>query len=196
MANDNDFFDKAEHARNELSELLKDDAWDKSFLLKKQKDKLSSLLLDYENALQDLKTSSMEVGGRPKITLAEPDAGHSLIYIALYQANGNDIMRWQVSMHAIESCSFGRPIYESEDAVKQLIAANGAKDTDGYVEVVVPEESIIRSSPGRIMEDKLNQPIVNIKPGILSPERIRAFMHHNDTKYFYQNGKLLLDTNE
>lgn len=196
MANDSDFFDKAEHARNELSELLKDDAWDKSFLLKKQKDKLSSLLLDYENALQDLKTNSLEAGGRPKITLAEPETGNTLIYIALYQANGNDIMRWQVSMHAIESCSFGRPIYETEEAVKQLITANGAKDTDGYVEVEVPEESIIRSSPGRVMEDKLNQPIINIKPGILNPERIRAFMHHNDTKYFYQNGKLLLDTNE
>lgn len=194
MDND-DFFEKAEHARDELTELLKDGAWDNSFLLKKQRDKLSSLLLDYENALQGLKTDSMESGGRPKITLAEPEVGNTLIYIALYQANGNDIMRWQVSMHAIESCSFGRPIYETEDAVKQLITANGAKDSDGYVEVEVPEESIIRSSPGRVMEDKLNQPIINIKPGVLNPDRIRAFTHHNDTKYFYQNGKLLLDTN-
>ena len=195
MNADEDFFDKAESARDELNQLLKNDAWEKSFLLKKKKDKLTELLLDYENALQSMKTGALSDGESVGIKLPDIKPGESLVYIALYQSNGKDLMRWQVSMHAIESCSFGRPIYESEDQVKQLITSNGAKDSDGYVEVVVPEDGIIRSSPGRNMVDKLDQPIVNIKPGILCPERIRVFTHHNDIRYIYQSGKLLLDTN-
>ena len=197
MSNDNEFFEKAETAREELNKLLKNSAWDKSFLLKKQKDKLLNLLSSYDNALQNLKTDTLQETRGPSVTLEEVEEGDALIYIALYQANGNDITRWQISMHAIESCSFGRPIYESEECVKQLISSNGsngAKDSDGYVEVIVPENSIIRSSPGRSMLDKLDQPIVNIRPGVLSPERIRRFTHHNDIRYFYSNGQLLLDT--
>lgn len=193
MSRDDDFIDKAAEARGSLDKLLKNEAWGKSFMLKKQKNKLAELLVSFDEALENIR-GGVSV---PKIDAHQYDelaCDESLIYITLYQASGKDLMRWQVAMHAIESCSFGRPIYEDESAARQIIKANGEGDSDGYVEVNVPSSSIIRSTPGRKMVDKLGQAVVNIRPGVLVSERIRAFVHHNDVKYIYKAGKLLLDT--
>ncbi|MEC8382995.1 MAG: type IVB secretion system protein IcmQ [Pseudomonadota bacterium] len=193
MSRDDDFIDKAAEARGSLDKLLKNEAWGKSFMLKKQKNKLAELLVTFDEALENIRSGATmsEPGVHQYDELAHDE---SLVYITLYQVSGKDLMRWQVAMHAIESCSFGRPIYEDESAARQIIKANGEGDSDGYVEVIVPSSSIIRSAPGREMVDKLGQAVINIRPGVLVSDRIRAFVHHNDVKYTYKAGKLLIDT--
>lgn len=191
-----DVFSTSSNTIQELRNVLNDTFWEKSFLLKHKKKKIQEALQELEDSMTLLEDNVVNVDNviaKKRKTQAIPE-GDVLVYITLYQASGKDLMMWQITCNAISTCGFGRPIYLEEKDAKQLITSKGEKVSDGYVTAHVPQQAIINLDKDETeMFDSLNNKIIHIKPGYLSPEKIVNFIHYNHDKYFFIDGKLLLE---
>ena len=177
-----------------ISELLEDPAWEKSFILRRKKKDISEAIAEVSDCSDALQYQQSE----QRVTVENQDKkilqdDSQLVYVVLHQTKGNEIALWQRALHAIDTCGFGRPIYEKQEFARQLVACNGARDADGYVEVLVKKKDVIQPTGAASQVDKLEQPVVNIRPGGLHCDRILKFVHHNDINYLLVNGKLVLD---
>lgn len=178
-----------------LKKLLNNPFWEKSFLLKHKKKKIEESVEHFEETMSDLEDRVVNVDNiveKKKKSYVIPDSD-VMVYVTLYQASGKDLMMWQITCNAISTCGFGRPIYLEEEKATQWVKSKGAGNTDGYAVVHVPEESLItKDKDESLMYDSLENQVVHIKPGNLSPDRIVKFVHYNQDSYVFIDGKLVL----
>ena len=192
----NDVFHSTIKTINKLRTFLEEGIWEKSFLLKHKKKKITSAIDELEESMADLNHQVINVDNiieQKKASHKIPE-GDVLVYITLYQASGKDLMMWQITCNAISTCGFGRPIYLEEKNAMQWVKSKGEKTCDGYVIVHVPKEAVIDLDKDETeMLDSLNNKLVHIKPGYLGPDKIVKFVHFNQSKYYFIDGKLIVD---
>lgn len=187
--------EKVRSLQNKVQKLLESPFWQKSFILKKQQADMQKALDEVTAETKALAYSSVLAEDQVKAHKSKNDLtqGECNVYVVLHQTAGQNMELWQRALHAIESCGFGRPIYTKEEYARLLVSANGAKDTDAYAEITVKNDDVIHGHDEGSMLDKLEQPMVTMRPGRLKSDKIKKFVHHNDINYVFINGKLHLD---
>ena len=166
----------------ELDKLCEDEFWSETFLLKAKKEKLKKIVEQYRKVL----IGEEEESSKTKDTQEKKEG--KVIYISIYQAQGQSILKWQAALNVLETCSFGRPIYEKEAFVRNLIKSKRNTENEGYVAVRVGDRDVF---PGKLM-DQLEQPIITVKPGSISPNNVVEFVHQNISRYQFVNQKLII----
>jgi len=186
--------EKVRSLQDKVQKLLESPFWQKSFILKKQQTDMQKALDEVAVETKTLAYSSVLAEDHVKAHKSKQDLlqNECNVYVVLHQTAGQNMELWQRALHAIESCGFGRPIYEKEEYARRLVSANGAKDTDAYVEITVKNDDVIHGQEESML-DKLEQPMVTTRPGRVKSDKIKKFVHHNDINYVFINGKLHLD---
>ena len=194
MSREKVFFSRVAQLIGNLRQFLKNEIWEKSFLLKRRRSELKRTLDMMEGAHSDLQEQLANMGkediivkrGKKHIV---PD-GHMVIYILLTLKTGGGLSQWQQAIQVLPECYFGRPIYKCENMVKKVIRLKGNALNLGYVVVHVPCEKIIEPENEH---DELGQDVVGLTPGAFTTEDIISFTHMNEHRYFLIQKKLVAD---
>ncbi|MCW5589612.1 MAG: Dot/Icm secretion system protein IcmQ [Legionellales bacterium] len=120
-------------------------------------------------------------------------AGMKIVYVSLYQADGNNFNKWQALLTNITRLSIGRPVYESERDIQAVIRAKAEPRRDAYVALYVREEDIIPPLGGIHPRDRSGNQLLTIREGAIKPENIHEFIHNNGvtvTHYKFEKNKL------
>lgn len=186
--NDDKLTSAAKEFISSIDKTLDDKVWDQSFLLKNTRKHLNEIKDEVQQVLDKSAESLVEVE-REKDSL---QADHVKVYVSLYQQDGRSILKWQASLLALNSCSFGRPIYLEEEFARALIVNKGEPQEEGYVVVAVKDDDVLQMPEDKLAKDALGNPITVLKPGSLLMENVVEFVHYNNFRYRLINGKLVL----
>ena len=137
--NDDKLTSAAKEFISSIDKTLDDKVWDQSFLLKNTRKHLNEIKDEVQQVLDKSAESLVEVE-REKDSL---QADHVKVYVSLYQQDGRSILKWQASLLALNSCSFGRPIYLEEEFARALIVNKGEPQEEGYVVVAVKDDDVL-----------------------------------------------------
>jgi len=111
-----------------------------------------------------------------------------VLYVALYQAGGNTLEKWENQLRSILKIAQSRPIYDEESKVVHALRSNLDRHTDAYIKILVDKNDIIDSA--RIVKDRLGQELVTVSITAIRPDSIVEFIHQ-DKRYNVTDGKLL-----
>jgi intracellular multiplication protein IcmQ len=113
-----------------------------------------------------------------------------VLYIALYQTDGNTLEKWEKQLSSILKIAQSRPIYDEESKVINTLRSNLDRATDAYVKVLVDKNEIIDSA--RVMKDRLGQGLITVSITAIRPENIVEFIHQGK-RYNFLNKKLIVN---
>lgn len=126
----------------ELNRVLKIGPWETSLLLMGIGKKLKELRSLFEEALALSKDE--EKRGDATSQVADQQ-----VYIALYQAQGDQLARWQYTLSNLSDQYMSRPVYQHEADARSAIALAGHPYNHAYVVVRIKPDAILISSPDR-----------------------------------------------
>ncbi|QLH41365.1 MAG: Dot/Icm secretion system protein IcmQ [Coxiellaceae bacterium] len=171
-----------------LDNLLATGNWETSLFLRTTAKQIQQLRAE----AQQLLTEVMTMTGTHKQSIDAADRpGHVKLYISLYQADGNNLQKWQTTLKALADYSVGRPIYKQEEHVKANIRAKNDMTREGYVVVWVSETDIIKLSNSQTATDRFGNPLITLKMGAVRLENILEFVHCQQRYQVYE-GNLVL----
>lgn len=125
----------------------------------------------------------------------EQKPGYIKVFVALYQAEGNNIKKWLNLVNTLSEHSVGRPIYNEEEAVRAMIRSKPDPTRQAYVEVAIKEESIIQLNGDMVPKDKSGHDLLTLKSGAIHFDNIVEFIH-GDKRYGVSYEELVLKTEE
>ncbi len=120
--------------------------------------------------------------------------GMILIYVSLYQSDGDNLRKWAALLDNITRLSIGRPVYRDESAVIHVIRAKAEPKRDAYVAVYVSEDDIIEPLGGIQPRDRAGNELLTVREGTIKPENIFEFVHNNASqilRYQFKKNKLI-----
>ena len=168
-----------------FDDVLQEDGWDSSFLLQVAQKRL----LKAREKLDKVRRESSVKSGARHDALPEDQM---LVYVSLYQALGGNLNIWEQMLKVLASCSLGRPIYASEDIVRQAIESRPDLMKEAYVEVMIPKSGILILQDDKALKDVNGNDLLSLHPGVVNPLGVKRFVHANNLEYKFVNGKLLL----
>lgn len=115
-----------------------------------------------------------------------------LVYIALYQATGLNIKKWESMLNAIGNFSAGRPIYRNEEDVQAFIRAKESAQNDGYAAIYINQKDILAMPSNKQLLDRSGKELVMVKDGAIKSENIIYFVHSTG-QYTLKSGILIKD---
>jgi len=149
--------------------------------LKKVKEEIVALQSQFENKLEEEDIAPLSIS-----------EGKQLIYLLLYQADGNNLKKWEQLIRTLPRYVQGRPIYESEEHVKKSIRSKLDTSTEAYAVILIDKKNVLPITSGVISSsDRLEQPLVTLRENTVALENILEFVHLNK-RYRFQRGKLVL----
>ena len=80
---------------------------------------------------------------------------------------------------ALFSHSVNRPVYGEEKYILQLLSSRDVLAHNAALAVWVKKEDINTIMGGGFAQDPLGQPLVRVREGAFSPDRIDYFLHNN-----------------
>lgn len=110
-------------------------------------------------------------------------------YILLYNADGNNIPKWESALQMINKFIVSRPIYRHENEVKAALRAATNKMNEGYAVVFIHEEDIIKPSSDQCPHDRYGNELLVLREGAVKRENITRFVHKTGN-YKYEDDKL------
>tara|TARA_B100001989_G_C24544241_1_gene469648 strand:+ start:1225 stop:1812 length:588 start_codon:yes stop_codon:yes gene_type:complete len=192
MSDDKEVFEQLDGYIQKIENLLTQDFWDQSFLLKRKKRDIVRSLMLIKGAREDTLDKINNIGKEDVVAkkkmLKEIPANHKVVYILLNIKNGRDIKAWEQALSALPACSFGRPIYQAEDNVKHAITAQGDSLNAGYVAIYVNDDDVIQADEEC---DSLGQLLIGLKPNAIMSSHIIKFVHYNQEVYLFINKQLV-----
>lgn len=143
-----------------------------------------------------LQEEAKAVIGNAETNVANPAAAgvvasdHKVIYVSLYQAQGQSIAQWRMQLRTIDKHMVGRSIYLSEAGIKKMIRTKVNSQNDAYAILQVKEEAFQESAfIGQQRVDRNGENLVVLKPGAVSMDNVIGFVH--EKKYYsFVNGCL------
>ena len=115
-------------------------------------------------------------------------ANNELVYITVFQNNGQNLNQWELQLHSIERYLAGRPVYKSEEDAAKAIRLKGSQQSEAYIVVEVPGDQVQDSVEAR--QDKYGHKLVTLSQGAVTSDSIVEFVH-GEQRYRYQQGKLI-----
>jgi intracellular multiplication protein IcmQ len=111
-----------------------------------------------------------------------------VVYVSLYQSNGFDLAGWERQLQSLTSYTQGRPIYQNEDEINRAIRARLVPTSEAYIKVAIKKAAILTGL--KQLNDKLNQPLLNVSEGAILPTNILEFVHAAK-HYIFIGGRLI-----
>jgi intracellular multiplication protein IcmQ len=130
----------------------------------------------------------MEDGGdlkHKKITLTDD---MQIVFISIYQSEGQDLGKWERQLRSLSNYTQGRPVYVNEEEVVRAIRAKLMPGSEAYIKAVIKKKSILTTT--RPMKDRLEQPILSLIDGAVEPDNILEFVHMGK-RYSFVDGHLI-----
>lgn len=141
------------------------------------RDRLQALSQQIESSVSAIK-QKVE---KKEITLLEDEV---VVYVYLYNTQGLNFQTWQkmLSPSVFYEYSVNRPIYGEKSYVDMFIKTKANKMQHGYLAVAVKKSNILEALPGTVQNDTIGNPLIRVREGSLSLNRLIVF-HHNDQDY-------------
>jgi intracellular multiplication protein IcmQ len=169
-----------------LEDLLKVGDWEASLFLRVAQKKLQELRDEAIAISEDLAEAAKEKDEHA----GKERQGYIKVYISIYQSDSHNLVKWQNTLKGISEYSVSRPIYRNEEHIQEMIRSKRSPN-EAYATVYIKESDIISPYTGKIIEDRWGHELLTIRGGTLLPANIVEFIH-NDKKYTFKNGKLLV----
>jgi hypothetical protein len=117
---------------------------------------------------------------KPKEAGGGLSEGEAIIFIYLYNAQGILVSSWQkmLTPKLLYEYGINRPLYANYAEIDLLIRNKANKVQHGYLAVIVKKDLIVPTGA----KDAFDSPIIRVKEGALSFDRIVSFTH-NDINY-------------
>jgi intracellular multiplication protein IcmQ len=184
----NDFEQHVEFNRELLAildELLAAGDWESSLFLKVASKRVKALRDEAQALLEQATTSQSSQESADTVR-----EGYIKVYISLYQADGNDLKKWQNTLKGLALNNVGRPVYESEDHVKASIRARGNPSCEGYASVQIKTSDLMKMPDGRVPKDRYGNALLTVRENAVSLENIKEFVHANGQVYDFNDSQL------
>lgn len=176
-----------------LRELLDTGDWNASLFLRTAYSKLQTFhqqALNLQSQFESKPITTTEEQHKSKLK-----QGFVPVYVSLYQTDPYNIIKWENTLKGISEYSINRPIYRTEDHIEEMIRAKQASPNEGYVVIYIKQTDIIPAHTGKLIEDRWGHELLTLRDHSLQPENIAEFAHQG-RRYSFQNGKLLLKTED
>lgn len=172
-----------------MEHILKKEHWKHSLLLKS----IATELGDYQYKLQQLVARAkkmLDKEERKKQALSlKPDS--LLVYISLYQSNGDDLKQWQQLLLSLVNTSVGRPIYLKESHVRKFVTTRTNLINEAYAIIAVPKTAILTLSDDQKMTDSFGHERLALRTNAIQLSNIVRFIHANRYHYTWEDGRLV-----
>jgi len=172
-----------------LDETLASGGWQETFLLRSIEKKIKTLRDEAEQLQKQYheETLAKSLGAAKGASMSS----YLTVYISVFQQEFADLRKWERTLKSITDYSITRPVYKDESHVKELIRGRPDPNKEGYVEVLVKTEDVIKGFAGKPTADKSGYELVNIKEGGVKPVGIKRFVL-GSRAYEFVDGKLVL----
>ncbi len=170
-----------------LDDFLSAGDWDATLFLKANKKKLEALRGQVESLLNEV---SAKKAGDTQIK-REPPPGYKRVYVSLFQAEANNMLKWQSTIKGLEKYSVSRPVYWEEAHVQAWIRNKADPAREGYVIAFVKETDIVKPYQGKVVADRFGHELVTLRERAIELANIVEFVH-NEKRYRYSQGELVL----
>lgn len=172
-----------------IDEILAADDWDASLFLRNTIKPLRQLR---EQALQ-MQASLAGIGEKQQShVLRALDQESVKLYISLYQSNGHDLKQWAAQLASLSSYMIGRPIYDNESHVVEMIRMKLSQVSEAYVVIAVKRNKItVEQNKPRL--DRFGHELITLLPTALTDADIIEFVHLGK-HYYFENQQLVLIT--
>ncbi len=117
-------------------------------------------------------------------------SGQQEIFVALYSSDGNNIQSWERILTNLPKQMISRPIYASEEDIKNIIKTKENKNNEAYVAMYISQSDILPMAEDKIPLDKLGKQLLTLKDKSLSLDNISCFVHISGD-YQYDQGRLI-----
>jgi Dot/Icm secretion system protein IcmQ len=171
-----------------LDELLEKDYWQDSLFLQAAEKQI----LEMRSRIASDRQLQAVLHEPQQNTLNVSTNDLTSIYIALYQADGNNLAKWAQVLATITNLSISRPIYKHEYEIQACMRAIEKKQNHAYAEILVHTEDIIATSTPPT--DKNGFELLMIKERSIKPENIQSLTHSSGL-YLWKNGQLIRKDN-
>lgn len=97
------------------------------------------------------------------------------VFISLYQAQGDNLYKWQNMLSNLSELSISRPVYQQEAHVQSILPTGDRARYHAYVVVKLNPEDVLKPHDNRF--DREGYPLVTLKEGAIKSENIVRFVH-------------------
>lgn len=150
------------------------------------RDRLTALLKQAED-------SDITITQTGQIKEQEVTADEILVYVYLYNAQGNVLQTWQKMLNAsvFYEYSVNRPIYTEKPSIESLVRSKSNKMQHGYLTIVIKKNDLINLPQGETVQDSLGHSLVKVREGSLKFERFVSFVHNDNEYKLSERGELV-----
>lgn len=169
-----------------LNKAIEEGPWDKSNFLRIIGKNLISIRDNYLARLG----ASTEVQLKAEAHIANQMAlrgSQQEIYISLYCFDGTNIQSWERIVANLPRQTISRPIYASEESLKEVLRLKDNKNNEAYVAIYINKDDILTMSPDKTPKDKLGTPLLSIKDKSLNLDNLSRFVHVSGTYQFIKS---------
>lgn len=170
-----------------IDELLAAGDWEATLFLKANKKHLEALKQRAQALLEDQTLVAPKQATRER----EPPAGYKVVYISLFQAESNNLIKWQGAIKGLERYSVSRPIYSEEAHVRALIRNKPDPQKEAYVIAFVKESDIIKPYLGKKNQDRWGHELLTLREQAVDLGHVIEFIHDNK-HYLYSKERGLV----
>ena len=172
---------------NALDKAIAEGDWEASLFFRNIGKKLQQVR---DNFVRELAEEEKAEQVEEISAIPQAKVGYQKIYISLYQAQDDNVERWQQSVKALAEYNISRPVYGEEGHMMTLIRAKTDRKREAYVVAQVPEDCVLPPYPGLPTEDKFGHALLSIKERSIRLENILEFVH-GEARYHIIDGKLV-----
>lgn len=170
-----------------LDQMIEEGKWEGSLFLQATGKKLREMREDFATQLH-VKDEATDVQ-QTTTTSTIPKEDSAEVYMALYAANGKDIQRWEQVLNSLSRHSTSRPIYKTEEDVKDVIRAKDLSVNDAYIAINIHKVDIIPAPDDKVPQDRYGHELLVLRHGAIRAENITRFVH-NSGIYTFNKGAL------
>jgi intracellular multiplication protein IcmQ len=172
-----------------LDQMIEEGKWESSLFLQAT---VSELRKMRENFATELNVHESQQETQHADAMAQQKSSEDLteVYMALYAANGKDIKRWEQVLNSLTRHSVSRPIYKTEEDVKDVIRAKDLSVNDAYIAIYIHKTDIIPPPNDKIPQDRYGHGLLVLRHGAIRIENITRFIHDSGV-YTFKGGMLI-----
>lgn len=171
-----------------LQDLYSNKNWNASLPLKVLKKRVGAYIAQLEHEAENNAPSYSQ---SKHIETVLP-VGYLKIYIMLHQNSGENLKSWNSCLLSLTSSVLGRAVYASEHEAVKALSYKEDKAKDGYAELWVPEDVIIKLPAEKSLFDRDGQKILSLKQKSIKVENIKYFFHALGYKYAFIDSRITL----
>jgi len=123
-------------------------------------------------------------------SIFEGKEGYIKVYIAIYQAEGEQLEKWVNTIKSIGEYYVSRPVYKVEEHVQEMIRSKRSR-ADGYVVAWIKQNDVLPPANGMQLTDRFGHELLTLKGGGMTPDNVSEFVHDNK-RYYLQESQLIL----